>query len=231
MTQCSACAKCWRESIAEGLGLIDKAILKRDSEGYRTCADWYRLFLCEIYLQMVEGKEKLPLLVLLRNLPTLMKILLTAGSRVLPLIARVLENCQLDPAGHYAGRAQMILGRLYKVKKRNALAIKHLKEAQRIFSQLGRTPVLERSRRRSPSWANSAIGWRAVTMDKLQLLFRLLRWGDCQQIPPGVVDQQAHHPAHIFRSGKGLLTSRFLWRWLPVGSFGRDLDQWRDGEA
>ena len=131
-------------NIGGGLSLIDEAILKRESEGYRTCADWYRLFLCEIYLQMVEGKEKLPMLVLLRNLPTLMKVLLTAGSRVLLLIARVLENRQLDPAGHYAGRAQMILGRLYKVKKRNVLAIKHLKEAQRIFSQLGPTPVLER---------------------------------------------------------------------------------------
>jgi len=42
------------------------------------------------------------------------------------------------------GRAQMILGLLYKAKKKRALAVQHLTEAKRIFSQFGHTPVLAR---------------------------------------------------------------------------------------
>ncbi len=38
----------------------------------------------------------------------------------------------------------MIVGELYKVKKKRALAIQHLTEAQRITSQFGRTPMLTR---------------------------------------------------------------------------------------
>ena len=38
----------------------------------------------------------------------------------------------------------MILGLLYKTKKKRALAVQHLTEAQRILSQFGQTPVLAR---------------------------------------------------------------------------------------
>ena len=38
----------------------------------------------------------------------------------------------------------MILGLLYKTKKRRALAIQHLTDARRIFSQFGQTPTLAR---------------------------------------------------------------------------------------
>ena len=38
----------------------------------------------------------------------------------------------------------MILGLLYKAKKKRALAVQHLTEAQRIISQFGQTPMLAR---------------------------------------------------------------------------------------
>ena len=38
----------------------------------------------------------------------------------------------------------MILGLLYKVKKKRALAIQHLSEARRITSQFGPSPMLAR---------------------------------------------------------------------------------------
>ena len=38
----------------------------------------------------------------------------------------------------------MILGLLYKAKKKPALAVKHLTEAKRIFSQFGQAPTLAR---------------------------------------------------------------------------------------
>ena len=38
----------------------------------------------------------------------------------------------------------MILGLLYKAKRKRALALEHLNEAKRIFSQFGQTPILAR---------------------------------------------------------------------------------------
>ena len=70
--------------------------------------------------------------------------MITASTRIRALMTRVLENPHLDPAGHHIGRARMILGLLYKIKKKRVLAIQHLTEAQRILSQFGQTPVLAR---------------------------------------------------------------------------------------
>ena len=47
-----------------------------------------------------------------------------------------------DPNGHFIGRCEMILGLLYKAKKKRALALEHLTEARRIASQFGPTPML-----------------------------------------------------------------------------------------
>ena len=124
--------------------MLEQAISKRESEGYWAAADWYRLFLGDVYLQIIEGNEKVPFATLLRNLPTLFKVKGTASSRVRALMAHVLANPRFHPDGHVAGRAQMILGLLYKVKKKPAPAMEHLTEARRILSQFGQTPLLAR---------------------------------------------------------------------------------------
>jgi hypothetical protein len=59
-------------------------------------------------------------------------------------MTRVLENPQYNREGSFVGRAQMILGLLYKAKKKRALALQHLTEAKRILSQFGQTPILAR---------------------------------------------------------------------------------------
>jgi hypothetical protein len=38
----------------------------------------------------------------------------------------------------------MILGLLYKTKKKDILAVQHLSEARRIFSEFGQSPMLAR---------------------------------------------------------------------------------------
>jgi hypothetical protein len=131
-------------NIALGIHFIEEAILQREKEGYRDVADWYRLSLAEVYLQIIAGNEKLPTLTLLKNLPILLKLMLTAASRIRTLMAHVLENPHFDPVGHHIGRAQMILGLLFKAKKKRALSLQHLAEARRILSQFGQTPILAR---------------------------------------------------------------------------------------
>jgi tetratricopeptide (TPR) repeat protein len=131
-------------NIREGIRWIEDAILRQEKSGYRDAADWYRLFLAEIYLQIIEGNEKPPIMVLLKNIPVLLEVTLTASRKIPELTSAVLKNPRLHSSGHHVARAQMILGLLYKVKKKHALAVEHLTEAKRILSQFGQTPILAR---------------------------------------------------------------------------------------
>lgn len=131
-------------NISEGIRIVEKAILRHDNEGYQGAADWYRLVLCEVYLQIIAGNEKPPLPVLLRNLPILLKVIVTGPSRIRSLVAKALKNPGFDPEGYQVGLANMILGLLYKIKKKHTLATQHLIEARRIISEFGPSPMLAR---------------------------------------------------------------------------------------
>jgi hypothetical protein len=78
------------------------------------------LALGPIYLQIITGNQKLPFSVFVRNLPILLKVRMTATARIRSLMMHVLENPHFDAAGPNAGRAQMILGLLYKAKRKRA---------------------------------------------------------------------------------------------------------------
>jgi hypothetical protein len=131
-------------NIGDGIRLLEEGILKRDREGYRSNADWYRLFLSEVFLRIIAGNEKLPLARLLKNLPILLKVMATASTRIPAAMTRIMENPHFDPTGHHVGHVQMILGLLYKAKKRPRLAVQHLTDAKRILLQFGQTPILAR---------------------------------------------------------------------------------------
>jgi len=136
--------KVLRGDVAGGIRWLEEAIARRDSEGYRGAAGWYRMFLCEVFLQIMAGSEKPPFLSLLRNLPTILYVIVTSPSRIPALVEDALDNPQFDRAGALVGRAQMILGLLYKAKKKRGLAVQHLAEARRILSQFEQTPMLAR---------------------------------------------------------------------------------------
>jgi len=44
--------------LAEGIAFIKNAIVRREQEGYRAAADWYRMILCYVYIDVFEGREK-----------------------------------------------------------------------------------------------------------------------------------------------------------------------------
>ncbi len=128
--------------IRKGIHCVEQTILRCEREGNRAYADWSRMFLCEIYLAIVTGKEKAPLLVLLRNAPTLIAVMFTAQRRIHALVERVRQNPQIDPNGFHFAHVETILGLLYKVNNKRVLALQHLTEAKRIASQFGPTPML-----------------------------------------------------------------------------------------
>jgi hypothetical protein len=68
--------------------------------------------------KILGGNELPPPLILLNSLPILVKVIVTAPSRIPSLMARFLEKPQFHPNGHFAGRAQLTLGLLCKIKKK-----------------------------------------------------------------------------------------------------------------
>jgi hypothetical protein len=131
-------------NIGGGIRWLEEAVSTGEKDGYVGVADWYGFFICEVYLQIISGGEKLPFLTLLRNLPILLKVMATASSRIRAWAAHVLENPRYDPDGSHGGGVQMALGLLYKAKKQHVLAAQHLTDARRLLSPFGQTPILAR---------------------------------------------------------------------------------------
>jgi class 3 adenylate cyclase len=139
-----ALSRVFQGNIGAGIVLIQQAVTRQEKDGYRDAADWYRGVLAEVYLEIIGGNEKVPFLTLLKNLPVLLKVKITASARILSIVSIAVQNPHFHPQGHHMGRAEMTLGLLYKIKKKRALAVQHLTEARRILSQFGRTPILAR---------------------------------------------------------------------------------------
>jgi class 3 adenylate cyclase len=133
-----------RGEIGAGIRWMKQSISTREREGYSAAADWCRLFLSEIYIEIISGKERPSIKALARNMHTLAAVIFTAEKRVDGLIREVRRNPRFDPNGYAIGRCDMIMGLLYKAKKKRTLAVRHLNDAKRIVSQFGPTPMLAR---------------------------------------------------------------------------------------
>ena len=131
-------------NIDAGLRRIEHRIARNEQQGYPASADWARLFLCEVYLSILSGEGESSVQVLVRNIRSLTKVLLLGPSQIVSIVERVRANQQFDRDGHHIGRAEMILGLLYKVRRKNALAVRHLTEARRVVGAAGSSPLLTR---------------------------------------------------------------------------------------
>ncbi len=130
--------------VGEGLRQIESTIAQREAEGAFTAADWNRLFLSEVYLQILAGDGDASLGVLLRNFWTLASVILNGEKRIVSLIEKTRKNPQFDPEGHYFARGEMILGLLYKIKKKKPKALEHLNRAHHLIAPTGASPMLTR---------------------------------------------------------------------------------------
>ena len=139
-----AIGKVLQGNIGEGIRLLEEAISRREKEGYRVAADWYRLFLAETYIQIISGNEKPGLFPLLRNMPAILKVMIIAASRISALTKSVFSNPHFYSDGHFIGRGHLLLGLFYKAKRKRPLAVEHLTEAKRILSKFGQSPLLAR---------------------------------------------------------------------------------------
>jgi hypothetical protein len=131
-------------NIAGGIRILEETIVRRENEGYRANADWCRGILTEVYLEILAGNERPQFAVFLKNLPIILKVMLTAPSRIRSWERHTASNSQFDPNGFFMGRSSMVLGLLYRKQRKQSLAVQHLVEAKRILSQFGNSATLAR---------------------------------------------------------------------------------------
>jgi tetratricopeptide (TPR) repeat protein len=129
---------------AQGIKGMESYIAHREREGYRAAADWGRIYLAEVYLELLTSKQKPPLGTVLRNLTFLVRVLPFAPQRALNLLTKASENKQFSPSGTLTARIQMNFGLVYKVTKRFDLARRHLQKAQELAKPLEATTMVEK---------------------------------------------------------------------------------------
>jgi class 3 adenylate cyclase len=132
--------------ITKGIRWLKRGIIEREKEGFRARAEWLRILLCQVYLEIIEGNEKPSFAILVRNLPTLVWVKILGPSRVRATMNRVLPLYvkHFGPDSFYVASCEMIEGLLDRTQHKREPALKHLTEAKRILSQLGPTPLLAR---------------------------------------------------------------------------------------
>ncbi len=130
--------------VTAGLRQIEDAIQKRTDQGTLVSADWARLFLCEMYLSILTGEGGGSIKVLFRNFWSIVWILLFGEKRLIAMIEMVRRNPQFDEKGHYIARCDMMMGLLYKAKKKKTQAKDYLTKARVVVESAGRSPMLTR---------------------------------------------------------------------------------------
>jgi hypothetical protein len=132
--------------IAKSIRWLKRGILEREKEGFQLRAEFFRILLCQVYLEIIEGNEKPPFSVLMQNLPTLLWVKILGPSRIRASLNRIrpVFLTHHGPDSFWFASCEMILGLLDRTQRRREPALKHLTEAKRILSQLGPTPLLAR---------------------------------------------------------------------------------------
>jgi class 3 adenylate cyclase len=98
--------------------------------GTRNTAELAGLALAEVYISMLEGRRRMPLRMLLKNLVPLVVARIRASGEAQRLLENVMRSPFYDPNGMFRARIEFNLGRLQLVRKRPDLARPHLERAR-----------------------------------------------------------------------------------------------------
>jgi hypothetical protein len=128
--------------LAKGVSQIRRYIGETERQGYRAVADWARILLAEVYLQLLTGKEKPGIRVLLPNLVFLIRTLPFAAQMALRLLSQASANQQFGKSTTMAARISFGIGLVCKIKKRGKEARVHFDQARKIAEPLQAAALL-----------------------------------------------------------------------------------------
>jgi hypothetical protein len=105
-----ALASIMQGKLAKGTSQIRRHIAESERHGYHLLADWARVLLAEVYLELVTGKEKPDIRVLLQNLVFLIRTLPFAAQMALRLLSQASANQQIGKSTAMAARISFGIG-------------------------------------------------------------------------------------------------------------------------
>jgi hypothetical protein len=129
-------------SFARGISELRRFIVDNERIGYQLIADWARIYLAEVYLELLSGKEKPSLGVLAGNFIFLVRTLPFAAQMAFDLLSQAWSNEQIEKSTGTAARISFGMGLACKLRKRTAEARMHLERAQKIALPLRTTTLL-----------------------------------------------------------------------------------------
>jgi hypothetical protein len=125
-----------------GVRFIEAAIRRNELEGNPGGRDLARVLLAETYLEFLASKKKPAPIVMLKNLPFLIRVFLTGRRRARELLTEARDNPLFAGATYYRARIDADLGILHKMAKRRTDARSHLMQARRAAEAVGATGLL-----------------------------------------------------------------------------------------
>jgi class 3 adenylate cyclase len=127
---------------AKGVSQIQKHIAVAEGQGYRLIADWTRILLAEVYLELLTGKEKPSIGVLMQNLAFLIRTAPFAAQRALELLSEASASEQIGKTTEMAARINFDMGVASKLKKHRSEARMYFERAREIAEPLNAATLL-----------------------------------------------------------------------------------------
>lgn len=116
--------------LKEGIALLERVIDASDKNGDRGNAWWNRVFLAEIYIEILASQQQVALGVLLKNFGVLLRGKLFGARLARALLEEAGQEPRLHDQGTLRARINMDLGLLHKITKQRGLARQYLEKAR-----------------------------------------------------------------------------------------------------
>jgi class 3 adenylate cyclase/tetratricopeptide (TPR) repeat protein len=131
-----------RGEIEKGVRFLE-AIIETDIRlGFVVGRDAARLVLTDIYLELLAPTQRVPIKVVLRNLPFLVRTKFTGWKKAMDMMLAARENPMFSGTSHWRARAEANLGFLYMIRKRYPEAKECLARARPIAEELNSAALL-----------------------------------------------------------------------------------------
>lgn len=120
-----------RGELAKGVRSLESVIERAENEyGYRSYANWGRIYLAEFYIAVLTGTGKPSLRVLLKSLLFLMRTKPTAAAKADALLREAMADPWFSERGVTRARIEFDLGRICAATGRTNLARSHFETAR-----------------------------------------------------------------------------------------------------
>jgi hypothetical protein len=116
--------------ISKGIQVLKRHVAKCKTTGDQSGAAWARIILAEIYIQIVSGKEKPSISVLLANLRTIVGAIAFGAGRARALLMEAAAFPMLSERGVIVARINFDLGVLSALKRKKAEARVYFEKAR-----------------------------------------------------------------------------------------------------